>query len=505
MQPVKWRPKDKELVTLGYRGKDGSPSSPHEWQAEFHKSNATIRWLTGGLQSGKTSSAVLEGEIHSWESPSNVGLVCRETMPLLKDTVLRTYLSRMPNCVKFLKSEMTMYFPNKSIIMFRALVSSSGERQARKFGSYKLGWFHIEEGDILREDEFLLLLGRLNLISSKRRQCWVSMNPVNPSHWVMKFIQTSNTTQQVFKSTTYENANNLPPNFIDELEKTYGSEWTARYLRGENIYIAEGSRVYPEFSEEVHCICSNYLPSSTYKKLEITDKATDRWGERTTYSPVLRGWDFGYLHPAVVFGQFDSQDRFIVQHEFMGSMLTTDELCQIVLYLSGQKEVGSLSTQMQRLCYTSQLDPFYTNIDKKIQFEDYCDPAGASISVQTGKSEVNVLNTYDIHPHYRKSEVMEGVEIIRHLLNKRTDGTPGLYLDAPNCPILRQGFNGGYQIGLQRGILKDTPVKDGWYDHLFDALRYILLHTSKPFEDRRSSIRENKQKYVIPVLDGCRV
>jgi hypothetical protein len=50
-------------------------------------------------------------------------------------------------------------------------------------------------------------------------------------------------------------------------------------------------------------------------------------------------------------------------------------------------------------------------------------------------------------------------------------GNPLLRFDRQGCPLLIDAISGGYAMDERT----DEPKKDGYYDHLVDALRYACV------------------------------
>jgi hypothetical protein len=81
----------------------------------------------------------------------------------------------------------------------------------------------------------------------------------------------------------------------------------------------------------------------------------------------------------------------------------------------------------------------------------------------------------------RKTDMEMGFNIIRSLLVREVglpDGTivPGMTIDR-KCTILIEGFMGGYHYPeVPDGkAQKVKPDGGGYYEHLMDALRYIII------------------------------
>jgi hypothetical protein len=99
-----------------------------------------------------------------------------------------------------------------------------------------------------------------------------------------------------------------------------------------------------------------------------------------------------------------------------------------------------------------------------------CDPAGAGRNEQTAMSNIALLRRHGFTVRYRKSLIVEGIEMIRAAL-RPASGTPRLFIH-PRCARLIKAMQayhyppGGAEI----------PVKDGEHDHLIDALRYHFVN-----------------------------
>lgn len=186
-----------------------------------------------------------------------------------------------------------------------------------------------------------------------------------------------------------------------------------------------GQRIYPEFKDSLH----------------VKDKL-----QAYPYEHILRFWDFGYRHPVVLFAQLNNQDQLLVLDEIFGTDIVIYEFAKHV------KE------------YTKKNFPGF-------ELEDYCDPAGKFKSDKSNKTSIDILRLFDIRPRYKISQVEEGINLIRKLLLERSDGSTGILVDR-KCRILIDGFLGGYT----RHEITEEPVKDGFYEHCQDALRYGIIN-----------------------------
>lgn len=171
--------------------------------------------------------------------------------------------------------------------------------------------------------------------------------------------------------------------------------------------------------------------------------------------PLLRGWDFGRGHPACVFAQKTPTNQIRVLHSVLESQKDIFHFAPLILAETNVRFPGA-------------------------NVVDYGDPAGAQ-ETDKGATTAILLDQFDITLHYRFSFNEEGLKMMERALMVREDGEPGLVLDPTNI-ILIDGFAGGYKLDTgvsgkdTEGRLKNSPKKDGWFDHLMDALRYLFVN-----------------------------
>jgi hypothetical protein len=99
-----------------------------------------------------------------------------------------------------------------------------------------------------------------------------------------------------------------------------------------------------------------------------------------------------------------------------------------------------------------------------------CDPAGAGRNDQTAASNVALLRQHGFNVKFRKSRIVEGLELIRAALLPAM-GEPKLFFH-PRCTRLIRAMQ-AYHFPPGGGEL---PEKDGVHDHLIDALRYHFVN-----------------------------
>ncbi len=168
--------------------------------------------------------------------------------------------------------------------------------------------------------------------------------------------------------------------------------------------------------------------------------------------PLYRSLDFGFVNPFVCLWIQVANDGVVrVIDEYVRSRATIDI------------HADEMKTR--------------TPCDEEKVAATFCDPAGAGRSDITGTSIVRELRSLGINVRYRKSAILEGVELIRRAI-RAGDGRSSLVI-SPRCVRLIEALQCYHypDTGLADSEL---PLKDGVYDHPIDALRYFFINYSRP-------------------------
>lgn len=182
-----------------------------------------------------------------------------------------------------------------------------------------------------------------------------------------------------------------------------------------------GKRVYPEFGIE-----RNVAPL-----------------KKEPYNEIWRGWDFGYGHPAVVWTQRTHDGHFHI----LASMMAIDKTIQVFA-----KEVIDVG---EKLFPGSK-------------YKDAGDPACRQHNDKSEQTTADILRVlYGIRMQSRPTRVKDGIGLIRTMLTPRPDGFVCLKVHK-DCELIIDGFLDDYVRDDS-----DAPVKDNYYDHSMDALRYV--------------------------------
>jgi len=167
--------------------------------------------MISGWGSGKTLFAILRGMDLSQEIPENLGLFVRKEYTDLRDSTIKDF-------EKYtglrLDANKEVRFPNGSMIMFR----HGAELDVLK--NINLGWFCIEQAEEFEsEEQFEFLRGRLRRAKVKFHTGFIIAN-ANGQNWIWKlWISNPKEEFEVFTATTFDNADNLPKDFIEDLKR----------------------------------------------------------------------------------------------------------------------------------------------------------------------------------------------------------------------------------------------------------------------------------------------
>ena len=168
--------------------------------------------------------------------------------------------------------------------------------------------------------------------------------------------------------------------------------------------------------------------------------------------PLYRTLDFGFVNPFVcLWIQVDEDGKIFVIDEYVRSRAT----------------INIHAEEMKRR----------TPISEDKMAATFCDPAGKSVNDVTGTSTVRELRSHGIEVRFRKSGILEGIELIRRAI-RSGDGQSSLVI-SPKCRCLIEAME-SYHYPQAGSNSNELPLKDGVYDHPIDALRYFFINQTCP-------------------------
>jgi len=174
--------------------------------------------------------------------------------------------------------------------------------------------------------------------------------------------------------------------------------------------------------------------------------------------PLYRTLDFGFVNPFVcLWIQVDSDGVVRVIDEYVRSRATIDVHAEQIKSRTpcGEEQVAAT----------------------------FCDPAGKSVNDVTGTSVIRELRALGIVVRFRRSGILEGIELIRRAI-RSGDGQSTLII-SPRCQRLIEAMQCYHYP--ESGSAAELPLKDGLHDHPIDALRYFFVnykHSAKTITRR---------------------
>lgn len=227
--------------------------------------------LSGSVGSSKSLLMAHIGVTHCLNDGKARLLIGRESMPSLRQTLLKTILDhisldlREGKDYEFNKTSGQITFANGAMI----IPLTWHDKQFSKFRSYEFSAGLIEEltendstDAKAMHDEMIGRIGRAKL-KGKKPECFViyATNPDSPSHWAYEYfikgsLQFAN--RKTIYSLTTDNPF-LPPWYVDHLRNTYDDKMAQRLLYGKWVHI-DTDIIYYEYKAEKHFVLTDTKP-----------------------------------------------------------------------------------------------------------------------------------------------------------------------------------------------------------------------------------------------------
>lgn len=488
-------------------------------QERFDHLRSKVQFYGGGFANGKTAaSCVLKILKLAKDYPGSNGLVARSTYPKLNDTIRAEFLKWCPpHWIKsFPRSNNgtnTCTLTNGSTINFR-YVAQQGSAQGEQSTSNLLSATYdyavidqIEDPEIVEKD-FDDILGRLRgmtpyagddptmpltgprwfVITANPTRNWVYKRLIKPVHVYNEtgvigpqlLCERDVETEQpildengkpkmlieIVEGSTYENKENLEPDFIKTLESTYRGAMKDRFLMGG--WGSYEGLVYPQYDE-----ISNMLPY---------DDVMDYLGDlQQQYYDInfLEGYDFGIAVPSCYLCGFTDAwgNVFLVDGFYRkGEEFPVEDQREEIMRIRDSYGIRGNPAIMADPAIFRRTSATRRTVGQSTA--DVLYDGGKGVRVVRGNNDIlngiikvsSYLAPHAMHPHPLTGE----------------HGAPHLYI-TDNLQWVSDEFGGYMWKTNSRGDREDTPRdKD---DHAMDTIKYML--------SRRPEIAK-LPKYVAP-------
>jgi len=189
-------------------------------------------------------------------------------------------------------------------------------------------------------------------------------------------------------------------------------------------------------------------------------------------SELILGWDYGWHHPACVITQLDSRTRLLVLDVLFG-------------------ERSLIKT------FGEDVKAFLNREFNGYETSSYGDPAGEQESDKSLKSSAQILSEVGFDVSSKPSNTNEANYdarkiIVEGKLKTLIDGVPAILInDNERTQILIEAFEGGwhYPEANRHGWVSDRPVREGYYEHVINALDYIMVNLFSPLKEAQNEPR----------------
>jgi hypothetical protein len=399
----------------------------HPGQLAFADDATTqILGISAGYGAGKTRALCAKAVMLAAANQGFIGAVMEPTGPLIRDiwqTDFDNFLELYSIPYSFRASplpEYILHLPGGDT----KILCRSFENWQRIIG-LNLAWVLADEIDTvtpsIADKAFPKILGRLR--SGNVRQFGAASTPEG-FRWMWKTFGSDDgkarIDRQLIKMRTSDNPH-LPPDFIERLEANYPPSLLRAYLDGEFVNLTTG-QVYDRFDRSRH----------VFSKLPPIDR-----------EPLRVGIDFNISNMSAVIAIRDAKRLTVV-----------DEI-------SGAHDTDALAQEIRRR-YPSH------------RVYIYPDASGSSRSTNATQTDIQILESYGFSNQSPRANppVRDRVVAVQALLE---NGKGEIRLQVhQSCKRLIECLE------LQSYTDKGDPDKDAGFDHMNDALGYLVWREFNP-------------------------
>jgi len=378
-------------------------------QDDFLKAKDHYVCIKGTFGCGKSLAGLLSAWIECQLYPNNLYLIIRKEYVDLRDSTMKDWEKTFPYDVIVSND---VKFPNGSLIMFRHGEDLNALKNAN------LGGALMVQAEEMSEDDFWFLTGRLRRLEGSR-QLRLECN-YDGHNWIYRLFNEQKI-GRLITTNTFDNASNLPPDYIPNLEKL------PKRLRERHLYGSDADMegvVWDEFSHEKNVVDPFEVPKE--------------W-------PKIIALDHGVTNPtAVVWGAID----------FDGDIFIYDE------HYEAGKVISYHSEQIKKR-------------DNSNVREWFIDPScNAKINSKNGQlySVIDEYRDNGLNFYPGDNALLAGINRVNEYFKS---GKLKIFKSCLNT--IREVENWKWKK-LKSGIEKNEPDQpEDNNDHCNDAIRYLLM------------------------------
>jgi hypothetical protein len=231
---------------------------------------------------------------------------------------------------------------------------------------------------------------------------------------------------------------------------------------------------------------------------------------------IYAGFDFGFRRPGLVLAQTNPErTRLYVAREWMPQNLSAGAFMQVAEWLLGEYPEEKIQAEGMKHVLDLKRDhergegppvPWLHRPGRIIRFTgpeaNRTSQEVASDVAERRIADIWAANGFPLQIHAQP--VKQGEIVLRHLLRTVPSGALPWFIIDPSCKILRQAFGGGYTFKRPTKLnpAPDEAAKDGYYEHLMDALRYMASQVIDIKAKTCDTLESRKETRTKPAAKG---
>jgi len=416
---------------------------PHPGQSFLHASNVRFKVVVSGRRWGKSLLAAKEAEAMILK-PQTRGWIVSKTYDLgekvfreIYNTLIKRFkLETVRKSYSSKSGSMYLEFPWESVVEVK-----STEHPDSLMGE-GLDWLVFDECASCKSviwEQYLR-----PTLSDKKGWAMFITTP-RGYNWLYDLWKRGNDPDfpewESFRFPSWNNPH-LSRDDIEEARRTL-SKATFEQEYGATFTFSSG-QVYKEFEASIHEISEDKL------------KIDPDWRR-------FRSIDFGYENPFVcLFIAVDPEDRVIIYDEYYQRHKTMEQHASFLLEEEQKSNLVPPSNGRTEK-HDNSLYEFTT-----------CDPSAAS-----ARATLFEKGIVTIAP---RSNILQGLELVRRQLRVREDGKPGLYISSKCVNTIKEFNLYSYPDKM------DTEEPDKENDHAMDSLRYFLIQWNRGYISQKFAV-----------------
>lgn len=430
---------------------------PNPLQAQFlvgiADPSTTIKIAVGGVGSGKTQAIVQAAFEAAATLPGNEIAIARKTHKDVMKTTYREFMRTVPRA--WILSERktdSEVFIRTSDSSHPSRITFAGMDDPDTWDSTQFGQVFWDEGNKFDYEDFIKVRQRMrhplpdgvNIKDSPfsyydnetgkydmYRFLVIATNPItHVDHWLRKLYKTSSVDGKTYKTfmiriPTYDNAKNLSKVYLETLEDQPEEE-RRRTIWAEDTIGLAGPACTPNYIDKP-MEQGGHLFSGPFPNYPMH---------------MVRGWDFGYRHPSISWGEVVGKGALYIWAETYTERLTLDQLIRdLVLPLEAQ-------------------------MHEDTTFAEWVDHQAANqMSDKSLETCRKIMRTFGMNGRSRYSKPRDRAQLLDDMFRNRR-----LFIHE-SCKWHRAAFAGGWQRDDN-----GEPIKDGAYDHVGDSAGYLAFN-----------------------------